>query len=36
MIDQDGDFRVISTDARAAINDEDERARLGIDTDYLK
>lgn len=36
MIDQDGDFRVISTDARVAINDEDERARLGTDTDYLK
>jgi len=36
MIDEDGDFRVISTDARAAINDEDERARLGTDTDYLK
>jgi hypothetical protein len=36
MIDQDGDFRVISTDARAAINDDDERARLGTDSDYLK
>ena len=36
MIDSDGDFRVISTNARAAINDEDERARLGSDTDYLK
>ena len=36
MIDEDGDFRVISTEARAAINDEDERARLGGDTDYLK
>jgi hypothetical protein len=36
MIDEDGDFRVISIDARAAINDEDERARLGTDSDYLK
>jgi len=36
MIDQDGDFRIISTEARAAINDDDERARLGADTDYLK
>ena len=36
MIDSDGDFRVISTNARAAINDEDERARLGADADYLK
>ena len=36
MVDNDGDFRVISTDARAAINDDDERARLGTDTDYLK
>jgi len=36
MVDDDGDFRVISTDARAAINDDDERARLGTDTDYLK
>jgi len=36
IIDSDGDFRVISTNARSAINDEDERARLGTDTDYLK
>jgi hypothetical protein len=36
MIDEDGDFRVVSSDARAAINDDDERARLGTDTDYLK
>lgn len=36
MIDSDGDFRVISTNTRAAINDDDERARLGADTDYLK
>ena len=36
MLDQDGDFRVISTSSRAAINDEDQRARLGQDTDYLK
>jgi hypothetical protein len=36
MVDNEGDFRVISTDARAAINDDDERARLGTDTDYLK
>lgn len=36
IIDSDGDFRVISTNARAAINDEDERARLGSDADYLK
>lgn len=36
MVDNDGDFKVISTDARAAINDDDERARLGTDTDYLK
>ena len=36
MIDNEGDFRVISTNTRAAINDEDERARLGNDTDFLK
>jgi hypothetical protein len=36
MVDNEGDFRVITTDARAAINDDDERARLGTDTDYLK
>lgn len=36
MIDSDGDFRVISTNARAAINDDDERARLGNDADFLK
>jgi hypothetical protein len=36
MIDEDGDFKIISTDARAAINDDDERTRLGSDTDYLK
>lgn len=36
MLDQDGDFRIVSTDARAAINDNDERARLGSDVDYLK
>lgn len=36
MIDSDGDFRVISVAARAAINDDDERARLGQDCDYLK
>ena len=36
IVDNDGDFRIISTNARAAINDEDERARLGNDTDYLK
>ena len=36
IIDSDGDFRVVSTDTRAAINDDDERARLGTDTDYLK
>jgi len=36
IIDSDGDFRVISTNARSAINDEDERARLGTDSDYLK
>ena len=36
IIDADGDFRVISTNARSAINEEDERARLGMDTDYLK
>lgn len=36
IIDDDGDFRIISTNARAAINEEDERARLGMDADYLK
>ena len=36
MIDSDGDFRVISTGTRSAINDEDERARLGTDIDFLK
>lgn len=35
MIDSDGDFRVISTNARAAINDDNERGRLGKDTEYL-
>ena len=36
MIDSDGDFRVISTESRAAINEDDERARIGHDVDYLK
>jgi hypothetical protein len=36
MIDSDGDFRVISTEARSAINDTDERAKLGQDTEFLK
>jgi hypothetical protein len=36
MIDEDGDFRIISTEARAAINDDDERAGLGRDSGYLK
>mmetsp|Transcript_39737 Transcript_39737/g.60906 ORF Transcript_39737/g.60906 Transcript_39737/m.60906 type:complete len:214 (-) Transcript_39737:2048-2689(-) len=36
MIDSDGDFRILSTEARSAINDDDERARLGNDVDYLK
>lgn len=36
MIDNEGDFKVISTNTRAAINDEDERTRLGNDTDFLK
>ena len=36
MIDSDGDFKIISTNVRSAINDEDERAKLGSDTDYLK
>lgn len=36
IIDEDGDFRIISTEARAAINDDDERSRLGTDSDYLK
>lgn len=35
IVDSDGDFRVISTNARAAINEEDERARLGMDCNYL-
>ena len=35
-MDSDGDFRVISANVRSAINDEDEKARLGNDTDYLK
>jgi hypothetical protein len=29
MIDSDGDFKIISTNVRSAINDEDERAKLG-------
>ena len=36
MIDNEGDFKLISTNTRAAINDEDERTRLGNDTDFLK
>ena len=36
MIDNEGDFKLISTNTRAAINEEDERARLGNDTDFLK
>jgi hypothetical protein len=36
IVDNDGDFRIISTNARSAINDSEERARLGNDTDYLK
>jgi len=36
IIDEDGDFRILSTDARAAIHDDDERSRLGTDSDYLK
>ena len=36
IIDSEGDFRVITTNARSAINEEDERARLGQDSDYLK
>ena len=29
IIDSDGDFKIISTNVRSAINDEDERAKLG-------
>lgn len=36
IIDNDGDFKIITTNARSAINQEDERARLGLDSDYLK
>lgn len=36
IVDSDGDFRVISTNARSAINEEDERARLGMDCNYLQ
>jgi hypothetical protein len=35
-VDGDGDFRIISVNARSAINEEEERARLGIDSEYLK
>ena len=36
MIDSDGDFRVISTEARVAINEDQEKERLGHDVEYLK
>lgn len=36
IVDNDGDFKVISTNTRSAINQEEERARLGNDVDYLK
>lgn len=36
IVDSDGDFKIISVNARAAINEEEERARLGSDTDFLK
>lgn len=36
IVDSDGDFRVISVNARSAINEDEERARLGQDTEYLK
>jgi hypothetical protein len=36
MVDSDGDVRVITVNSRSAINEADERSRLGLDTDYLK
>ena len=36
IVDSEGDFKVITATARVAINDSDERSRLGQDTDYLK
>lgn len=36
MIDSDGDFKIITTNVRSAINEDDERSKLGQDTDYLK
>ena len=36
IVDSEGDFKIISVNARQAINEEEERARLGIDSEYLK
>jgi hypothetical protein len=36
ILDSEGDFRIITKCARAAINDNDEKARLGNDTDFKK
>jgi hypothetical protein len=36
IIDEEGDFKVITTSTRSSINNADERTRLGNDTDYLK
>lgn len=36
IIDEEGDFKVITKTARSSINNADERTRLGNDTDFLK